>query len=121
VFRRALTHGISVLSLFLLMATSWDCLAQPLALGHASNCCKHAPCKKSPGQPSHSSCQIQPTGPEALTLPQSVEWSPETVLPVAVQRLAPPRPDRVIANSMAADLPADSPPDLFLHNSSFLT
>jgi hypothetical protein len=120
VFRKIVTHGISALSLFLFTATGLDCLAQPLGAGQASNCCKHAPCKKSPGQPPHSSCKIQPSGPEGLALSQSLDWSPETVLPVAVQRPDPPRSERVISRWMTKHLPTDSPPDLFLRNSSFL-
>src|SRR5713101_6272800 len=101
------------------MATSLDCLAQPAGSGPASTCCKHAPCKKSPGQTPHSSCQIQPSGPETLAPPQSVDWAPAPP-PVAVQRLDPPIRESVIFRSMATRVPTDSPPDVFLWNSSFL-
>jgi hypothetical protein len=117
VFRKVFTHGISALSLFLFTASNLDCLAQPSVWGQASSCCKRAPCKKSPGQPPHSSCQIQPSGPERLALPQSLDWAPP---PVAVQRIDPPRRERVLSRSIATHVPTDSPPDLFLRNSSFL-
>jgi hypothetical protein len=120
VFHKVATHGIAALSLFLFTASNFDCLAQPLGSAQASGCCKQAPCKKSPGQPPHSSCQVQPANPESLALPQWVGCSPDTILPVAMQRLDPPRCERVISGPLATHVLTESPPDLFLRNSSFL-
>jgi hypothetical protein len=101
VFRKLTTHGIASLSLLLFTASNFGCLAQPLGPMQVSNCCKHAPCKKSPGQTPHSSCQVQPSSPEAVALPQSLDWSPDAIRIVDVEPLDPPRCERVASGSTA--------------------
>lgn len=70
----------ALLSVLLLIASGMECVAQPSAMV-ASGCCKHAPCKRSPGQAPHSSGEVQPANPQNGVLPASSgltrpEWLP---------------------------------------------
>ena len=103
----------------LLVQSSVDCWAQAANPMPLSDCCKKNPCKRSPAQPAHSTCQIQPAGPERLAPPERVEIS--TVVSVAIAADEPSDASMYFAADFRAPYLSDySPPDLFLRNASFL-
>ncbi len=103
----------------LLFLSSCDCWAQAANPMPPSECCRQNPCKRSPGQPTHSTCQIQPTSPERVAPPERLEISPVLSIAMADKQEGDLATDFAAEFSMpyASDY---SPPDLFLRNSSFL-
>jgi len=110
----------ALLSVLLLVASGLECMAQPSGMA-AMGCCKHAPCKRSPGQLPHSSCEVQPASPQNVVLPASSDLSFGQVI-LAVNDKGPEvaTPLTLLASPSPELPPQYSPPDLFLQNSSFL-
>jgi hypothetical protein len=110
----------ALLSLLLLIASGMECVAQPSGTV-ASGCCKHAPCKRSPGQVPHSSCEVQPANPRNVVLPASSGLTFRQVV-VAVFEKVPQTgmPSILMASHSRALQLHYSPPDLFLQNSALL-
>ena len=108
----------ALLSVLLLIASGMECVAQPLGMA-ASGCCKHAPCKRSPGQVPHSSCEVQPANPQNV-LPASSGLTKQVVVAVIEKVPQAGIPSILMAFHWRALQLYYSPPDLFLQNSSLL-
>lgn len=121
---RALPQNIkrtipALLSMMLLIASGMDCMAQPSGM-MAAGCCKHAPCKRSPGQAPHSSCEVQPAN-HNVVLPASCDLSRGQVTLAANGTISNAVTLPLLSGHVARGLHRQySPPDLFLQNSSFL-
>ena len=115
VLHRLLTHAIALLMAALLVcAGQAACMAQSsLAMG-MGGCCKHGPCKQSPGTAPHSTCQTAPANPDQAVAPAVAA----PVATVASERTADALVVLVREAGYAA--PQYTPPDLFILNSSFL-
>ena len=109
----------ALLSVLLLIASGMECVAQPSAMV-ASGCCKHAPCKRSPGQVPHSSCEVRPANPQNVVLPASSGLTRQVVLAVIEKVPHAGIPSILMASHSRALQVCYSPPDLFLQNSSLL-
>lgn len=120
VFSKIVRIGLaSVFGCLLLILSSFDCWAQAANPMPPNECCRKNPCKRSPGQPAHSTCQIQPASPERLAPPERLEIS--SVVSVAVADEQGSDVPRDFAAAFTVSYVSDySPPDLFLRNSSFL-
>lgn len=117
IFRRGVPALLSVL---LLIASGMECVAQPSGMV-ASGCCKHAPCKRSPGQVPHSSCEVQPANPQNVVLPASSGLALRQVVVAVIEKVPQAGiPSILIASHSRALQFQYSPPDLFLQNSSLL-
>jgi hypothetical protein len=114
------TRGVpALLSVLLLIASGMECVAKPSGIV-ASRCCKHAPCKRSPGQVPHSSCEVQPANPQNVVLPASSGLTRQVLAAVIEKVSQAGIPSiRMASHSRALRLQYSSP-DLFLQNSSLL-
>jgi hypothetical protein len=114
------SRGVPVLlSVLLLIASGMECVAQPSGM-EASGCCKHAPCKRSPGQVPHSSCEVQPANPQNVVLPASSGLTKQVVVALIEKVPQAGIPSILMAFHWRALQLHYSPPDLFLQNSSLL-
>ena len=109
----------ALLSVLLLIASGMECVAQPSAMV-TSGCCKHAPCKLSPGQVPHSSCEVQPANHQNVALPASSGLTRQVVVAVIEKISQAGIPSILLASHSRALRLQYSPPDLFLQNSSLL-
>jgi hypothetical protein len=110
----------ALLAALLLIASGLECMAQPSGMA-AMGCCKHAPCKRSPGQVPHSSCEVQPASPQNVVLPASSGLSRGPVIRAVVEIVPQAAIPPMLTFFHSRSLPPQySPPDLFLQNSSFL-
>ncbi|HLM99321.1 MAG TPA: hypothetical protein VK335_08580 [Bryobacteraceae bacterium] len=110
----------ALLSALLLIASGMECVAQPSGMA-ASGCCKHAPCKRSPGQVPHTSCEVRPASPQSLTLPASSGLTFRQVVVAVIEKVSLAGIPSMLMASYSRALPLQySPPDLFLQNSSLL-
>jgi hypothetical protein len=117
IFRRGVPALLSVL---LLIVSGMECVAQPSGMV-ASGCCKHAPCKRSPGQLPHSSCEVQPANPRNVVLPAAPGLTFKQVVVAVIEKVPPAGMPSILRASHSRALPLQySPPDLFLQNSSLL-
>jgi len=108
----------ALLCVLLLIASGMECVAQPSGMA-ASGCCKHAPCKRSPDQVPHSSCEVQPANPQNV-LPASSALTKQVVVAVIEKVPQTGIPSILVAAHSRALQLHYSPPDLFLQNSSLL-
>jgi hypothetical protein len=109
----------ALLSVLLLIASGIECAAQPSAMV-TSGCCKHAPCKRLPGQVPHSSCEVQPANPQNVVLPAASGLTRQVVVAVIEKVPQAGIPPILMASHSRALQLHYSPPDLFLQNSSLL-
>ena len=109
----------ALLSFLLLIASGMECMAQPSAMV-TSGCCKRAPCKRSPGQVPHSSCEVQPANPQNVVLPASSGLTRQAVVALSEKVPHAGMPSILLASHSRALQVYYSPPDLFLQNSSLL-
>ena len=110
----------ALLSVLLLIASGMECLAPPSVMA-ASGCCKHAPCKRSPRQVPHSSCEFQPASSGNVGLLANSDLPLRPIVLAEFEKV-PQRgiPSIVRASHSRAWQLEYSPPDLFLQNSSLL-
>ena len=110
----------ALLSALLLIASGMECLAQPSGMV-ASGCCKHAPCKRSPGQVPHSSCEVQPASSRNVVLPANSDLAFRSIVVAVIEKVPQAGiPSILMASHSGALQLSYSPPDLFLQNSSLL-
>jgi hypothetical protein len=110
-------HGLmAVLSVVLLFSSSFACwsqLSQPMS---PEECCAKGGCKRTPGQPAHSSCRIIPVSTDRLVPPVSSAAPVLQMIHVLVDVENDLRVSRFVPAGRSANL---SPHPLFLANSSF--
>ena len=107
-------HGLTVLlAAILLFAGQYECTAKSaLAMGQGG-CCKHGPCRQSPGTPSHSSCQTAPASAQRAIVTASAEPAAAVRIDCVVDHVA-------VEREPCCSQAEYTPPDLFVLNSSFL-
>jgi hypothetical protein len=114
-------HGVSaLLSVLLLLTSNFDCWAQFVTPRPESECCNKGPCKRSPGQASHSSCKDQPGNSERLAPPDTSGQSSRVAFAATHEPFDGQLPQPQAAVATAIRIFDYSPPDLFLQNSSLL-
>jgi len=107
----------AVLSVLLLFSSNFACWSQLLQPMSPEECCAKGGCKKTPGQPAHSSCRITPASSDRVAPPVSTAVPVPQMTHISVQAAPEIQGSRYVPALRSVD---DSPPDLFLAHSSFL-
>jgi hypothetical protein len=103
-----------VLAAMLLFASQSECVVKSASAMGQGGCCKHGPCKQSPGIPPHSTCQTAPARAESAIAPASDAQAAAVNVDSAVDEVVLPASEEIHCETQS------TPPDLFVLNSSFL-
>ena len=110
-------RSTAVLSVLLLFSSNFACWSQLLQPMSPEECCAKGACKRTPGQPPHSSCRITPASSDRVAPPVASAVPAPQMTHILLETASEAQVWRYVSALRSVDY---SPPDLFLAHSSFL-